>query len=240
MGSMGMSKSQKERRYGTAAATSKTSKTTAGRSAKPSAEPIRSPHVYEVGAGELAADPTRSSSTGVVVSVLCVVALALWAYYHWVILMGLSTHLANDMSAPELLPGGFSQHYLQDFALAISQDGPRDYSGVHWTTGLFTPLFVWGAFTAFTGINTERGTLRTMSWGLGLTYLMVFLGGNIALDMAVRAPDSSAALASGLVIGRWILTGGLVAVVIVVLVQVVRGKLDAFSRGELPGQQPLA
>lgn len=231
---MGMTRAQKAKKYGEDAGSAPTTPRT------PRAAPVRPVSVHEMRSGELAPEPEKGSSAGILVGVAFFVGLALWLYYHLLVLQGVSGNLAGGVTAPELLAGGFSGDHLADFARALGENGRTEYSGVHATTGLFTPLLVGLGWLLFIGLNTPQRARKWVYWAVPLLYAVVFLLGNSALDAAVAHPDnpSAAAWASGLVVARWVLLALLVLVAVLVAVSVVWRKLDDFSQGKLPGQRP--
>ena len=230
---MGMSRGQKARKYGADASASAGATSTRG-------PVVRATSVHEMRNGELAAEPTKASSAGILVGVAFFVGMALWLYYHLLVLQGVSGSLAHGVTAPELFAGGFAPERLAQFARALGPEGRTEYSGVHATTGLFTPLLTGLGWLLFTGLNTPQRARKWVYWVVVLAYATVFLAGNVALDAAVAHPEdqAAAALASGLVVARWVLFAALALVAVLVAVSVVRRKLDDFSRGRLPGQRP--
>ena len=230
---MGMSESQKARKYGA------DRPLPTGRTA-PTPEQTRGRRVHEMPPGTFAAQPEKSSSAAIVVGVALVVGVAMWAYYHFLILPGFSAQMASGLTAPELLAGGFDAGYVQRFAAALGPAGARDYSSLHASIGLFTPLFTALGWLLFCGLNTPGRTRKWLYWAVVLAYAVVFLAGNFALDAAVAHPTDLTAvrLASGLVLARWLVLAALLVITVLVVVSVFRRKLDAFARGRLPGQRP--
>lgn len=233
---MGMSKSQKARKYGT----DRPFPTPSQASTTPTPEQTRGRRVHEMPPGTFAAQPGKSSSAAIVVGVALAVGMAMWAYYHFLILPGFSAQMASGLTAPELLAGGFDAAYAQRFAAALGTDGLRDYSSLHASIGLFTPLFTALGWLLFCGLNTPGRVRKWVYWAVVLAYAVVFLAGNSALDAALAHPADLAAvrLASGLVLARWLLLAALLVIAVLVVVSVFRRKLDAFAGGRLPGQRP--
>lgn len=226
---MGMTRSQKAKKYDRGGV----------RDAAPVPEPTHTGgrRVREMPPGALAAQPAKSSSAAIVVSVAMFIGMAMWAYYHFLILPSFQTQVASGMSAPELLVGGFDAGYVRDFAAALGADGLRAYAGVHASIGVFAPLFAALGWLLFTGLNTPERGRKWVYWSVVLAYAVVFLVGNAALDSAVANPDDPAVvrLASALVLTRWLLVAALLVIAAFVIVSVVRRKLDAFGR-----EQPAA
>ena len=231
---MGMTRAQKVKKYGESEGSTPTAPR---RSRDPAVRPVS---VHEMRPGELAPEPGKSSSAGILVVVAFSVGVALWLYYHLLVLQGVSGALAGGVTAPELLAGGFSAEHLADFARGLGTDGRTEYEGVHATTGLLTPLLTGLGWLLFTGLNTPQRARKWVYWVVVLAYAVVFLLGNCALDSAVAHPQDTAyaAYASGLVLTRWLLFAALLLIALLVCVSVVRRKLDDFSQGRLPGQRP--
>ncbi|MDN5632301.1 hypothetical protein RGB72_07550 [Glutamicibacter protophormiae] len=231
---MGMTRAQKAKKYG------ESEGSTPAAPRRPRDPAVRPVSVHEMRPGELAPEPGKSSSAGILVGVAFFVGVALWLYYHLLVLQGVSGALAGGVTAPELLAGGFSAEHLADFARGLGTDGRTEYEGVHATTGLLTPLLTGLGWLLFTGLNTPQRARKWVYWVVVLAYAVVFLLGNSALDAAVAQPQdtAAAAYASGLVLARWILFAALLLIAVLVCVSVVRRKFDDFSRGRLPGQRP--
>lgn len=231
---MGMTRAQKARKYGDTTGAAPAG-STSSRGAR-----VRPVSVHEMRDGQLAAEPTKASSAGILVGVAFFVGLALWLYYHLLVLQGVSGHMAGGVTAPELLAGGFGPEHVAQFARGLGADGLTEYEGVHATTGLFAPLLTSLGWLLFTGLNTPQRARKWVYWAVVLGYAVVFVAGNSALDAAVAHPADrdAAALASALVVTRWVLFAGLVLIAVLVVVSVVRRKLSDFARGELPGQRP--
>lgn len=230
-----MSKGQKQRLYGDAAANPSPSSTSA-RASRPAPESRRD----GVGPGEWVPagrpDPQKSSS-GMVVVVLFVIAAVMFAALHaWMLpQLGSQSHVV----LPELQPFTFPRD-AAGISESMGADGRSAYSAMHWSWGLLTPVFVSLAWVAMIGRSVPRGRARWALWAAPLAYLVVFLVGNAVTDAALASPNGAAPAASAiLLILRWALLVIMIVEAIWLAVRLVRGKLDAFSRGELEGQQPL-
>ncbi len=234
MAVMGMTNSQKAKKYGKSAGSSKR----AGATAAPA--PRRGQHVHEMPNGALKAEPAKASSASIVVGAVLVIGLAIWAYYHAVVLPGFSERAAGGMGVPELQFGGFDQPYIAQFSQALGDTGLGDYTGVHATTGLFAPLLFALGLLLFFGLNTAKRAVKWLFWLVALAYALVFILGNRALEAAVASPDDTALVssASGLVFARWALLAAVIVVALIVNIMVVRRKLNDFAQGKLPGQKP--
>lgn len=231
-----MSKGQKQRLYGEAAANPAPAPARARRGPMPSTEGRGDGIGPEEWVPAGRPNPQKSSS-GMIVVVLFVVAALLFAALHaWMLpQLGSQTRVA----LPEFRPLTFPRD-----AAGISEsmgDGGRSaYSAVHWSWGLLTPLFVSLAWVAMIGRSVPRGRARWALWSAPLAYLVIFIVGNAVTDAALAAPGGAAPVASAILLTvRWALLAIMIVEAVWLAVRLVRGKFDAFSRGELEGQQPL-
>lgn len=231
---MGMSNSQKARKYGVGSAPGDASGST---SVRPSTRPVR---VRDIQRAELAPRPTDSSSPALVVGAVLGIGTALWLYYHFLVLPGFSRTMAMGLPTPEMMVGGFDTGYAQRFAGALDGEGHTAYRGAHSGVGVFAPLLLALGWLTFSGANTPQRGRKWLYWVIGLAYAVIFLVGNRVLENAVSAPGDPGlvGLASGLVIARWALLGILLIAAILISVSVFRRKLDDFAEGKLPGQRP--
>lgn len=230
---MGLSKGQKKRLYGenTQAHSPAPSSRAARSRPKAQAEPRV---ITDYSAAELAAQPEKGGGSYIFVGVAFAVTVLFLLYYYLILLPGVST--VAGVTAPELM-GSFDAEHLQALASGLGEDGIRSYQVVHRSTGLILPLIF--AFTWWNMVRASRFELLLgrLMLTLPVAYAGVFIAGGFALDQAIANPLSSAtALASLLIALRW----GLFVLCLLQLgylgVRLVRSKVDAFSRGELPGQ----
>lgn len=231
---MGMSEGQKKRRYGAAAAAN-------GASTRPRPTPSpahttpRAPGTYR--REDLAPRPGSGSSLGIIIGVLTTIAVLLFCYVTFLVLPGIGR--AYGLTLPELRITGFDREQIAAAASALGDQGREDYRWVHRSSGLLMPLFMALAWFAMLGQSVHTRAVRWALWSVPLAFAVVVLAGGHAIDAALADPtDGPVALASGLVIARWVLTAALLAQAAWMLAHLVRTKLDAFARGELPGQQP--
>lgn len=234
MNGMGMTNSQKAKKYGASSGTSGDAGSSAARPAR------RGQHVNEMPNGALRAEPGKASSAAIVVGAALIIGIALWAYYTFVVLPGFSAGAAGGMPVPEMQWSGVDQQYITQFSHALGETGQADYTGVHATTGLFAPLLFALGMVLFFGLNTPKRSLKWLFWLVALAYAVVFVVGNRALEAAVTTPEDASlvAAASGLVMARWALLAAVVVVALIVNVMIVRRKLNDFAEGKLPGQRP--
>lgn len=232
---MGMSKGQKQRLYGDRAGASawppkadSTSRRPGGQRGGPDAEGAtgRSPQ----------AEPAKKSSAGIITGVLVVVSILMVVYLHASLLprLGASAHT----TVPELDPFGFVSD-APHIARSLGDAGRNAYVAIHWSWGLISPIFLGAAWFAMVAASGIRGRRRTALWIPPLVFVVLTIAGNLTVDAALSDPAGAwPGLAAGLVVARWFLLVIMVAEAVWLAVRLVRGKLDAFSRGELEGQQP--
>lgn len=230
---MGLSKGQKKRLYGenTQVHSPAPSPPAARSRLKAQAEPRV---ITDYSAAELAAQPEKGGGSYIFVGVAFAVTALFLLYYYLILLPGIST--VAGVTAPELM-ASFDAEHLEALASGLGEEGIRSYQIVHRSTGLILPLIF--AFTWWNMVRASRFELLLgrLMLALPLAYAGVFMAGGFALDQAIANPPSSAtALASLLIALRW----GLFVLCLLQLgylaVRLVRSKVDAFSRGELPGQ----
>lgn len=225
---MGLSKGQKKRLYGEQATTQ------AAPAPKPDAQDQPGPRVItDYSRGELVATP-ESGSSYIFLGVAFVITLLFGVYYHLMLLPGVSN--AAGATAPELMTW-FTTDHLQRVATGLGVDGLREYQVLHRSTGLIFPLIF--AFTWWNMVRASKFELLVgrLMLAIPVAYAVVFIAGGFAIDMALADPlGGTAGLAALLVAARWVLLVLCLAQLAIMAVRLVRGKVDAFSRGELPGR----
>lgn len=230
MVSMGLSKGQKKRLYGeNTQAQVKTPQAT-----KPAPQAQPTPRVItDYSRGELAATP-ESGSSYIFLGVAFVVTLLFALYYHLMLLPGVSA--AAGAKVPELMVW-FTPDHLHTVASGLGVDGLQGYQILHRSTGLIFPLIF--AFTWWNMVRASKFELLAgrLMLALPVAYALVFIAGGFALDLALANPlGGTATLAALLIATRWVLFILCLAQLAIMAVRLVRGKMDAFARGELPGQ----
>lgn len=244
-GGMGMSKGQKQRIYGAGEEPSpRRSGARGGRTSGPASARASSAASRAAGAARAmngdaaAARREPRSALGVIIGVLTVIALLLFAYVYVLVLPSMGA--AYGLVVPELRFTGFGREEIARSAAALGADGRENYRLIHRSSGLLLPLFLALAWFAMIGQSLDSRRARWAMWAVPLLYAVVHLGGDAAVDAALADPASGPViLASVLVVARWVLLLTMLAQALWMLVHLVRSKVDAFSRGELPGQQPL-
>ncbi|QRZ61917.1 hypothetical protein [Rothia sp. ZJ932] len=224
---MGLSKSQKKRLYGDKAqleATTPPTRTTAKMSAADS----------RYRQGELYADPTKSSSNMYLV-VGFIVSFSLIAYnYLWVLPQ--FSHFAGN-TVPELL-FSFGRDEIEAFAGSTDPDYIAQYATYHLSAALIVPfvcLLTWTGMIFASHLSLRE---RSLHLPLPVLFAIIYGTGNLALNAALANPAGSVVgIASALISARWALFILLLAQLAYLCLRLVRGKVDAFTRGELPEQQ---
>ncbi len=181
--------------------------------------------------------PQQKSSAGVITGALLVVSVLMFVFLHAWVLPQLGA--SADVALPELRPLGFSSD-AQRIADQLGDQGLHAYSSIHWSWGLITPIFLSAAWIAMIAASGLRGGLRWLLWAPPILFMLISLAGSFTTDAALAHPAGSGpTVATALILVRW----GLLVVMIVeaawLATRLIRGKLDAFSRGELEGQQPV-
>lgn len=146
-------------------------------------------------------------------------ALFLFGYFHLLTLSQM-TQLSGGLPMPDSLIGGYDAPYIKNLAAAMDSDALGQLSYLHKTAGMLFPLIFGLAWLLLVQLNVSRRWLRWVLWLPVLLFVVVDLWENVAIDAALAAPDAgSAALASVLTVGRWVLfavscVAGLLAVLL--------------------------
>lgn len=243
---MGMSKGQKRRMYG--------SRTEAPTTPAPSGRPPTSPdraagtpqnvspsngsRANRSTAGAPVSDrPPQKSSAGVIIGALVVVSILMFVFLHAWVLPRLQA--GTGAALPEFHPLGFAAH-ADDVARDLGEQGRAAYSSVHWSWGFIAPLFAGVSWVALIAVSSVRRRQRWVLWAAPVLFAIVFVAGNVAADAALAAPGGPApGVTTVLVLARWVLIVVMIAEAVWLATRLVRGKFDAFSRGELEGQRPV-
>ncbi|NOJ61081.1 hypothetical protein [Arthrobacter sp. 260] len=156
-------------------------------------------------------------------------AVLLFGYYH-LLALGQMSQLANGLTMPDMMFGGYGAAHIADLRAAMDEDALGQLSYLHKTAGTLFPLIFGIAWLLLIQLNVDRRWLRWLLWLPPLLFAAVDLWENVAVDalLAGSAPDDGqVALASALTVARWVLlglscVGGLLAVL---LPATVRGKV---------------
>ena len=136
-----------------------------------------------------------------------VASLFLFWYLHLLTLTQM-TQLSQEMAMPDSLVGGFDAGYIGRLQAVMNGDALGQLSYVHKTAGTLFPLIFGFTWLLLIGTNVARKALRWALWALPMLFVVVRLGGNVAIDamMASSGPDAGqVALASGLTVAGWVL-----------------------------------
>ncbi|MEV7800849.1 hypothetical protein AB0O14_17305 [Microbacterium foliorum] len=221
---MGLSKGQKERLYGK----DNTHAPVDSHPTPPAARASRYP------SGQLYAEPTKSSSN-MYLYVALAVAVLLGAYNYFWLLPQFSNFAGNTV--PELM-FTFGRDHVAAFANNIGPDYLEQYKAYHRVSALVFPVLFAGTWVCFIFAAHLRAKARNLHLITPVLFALVYIIGGFVLNAAVTNPNSGAvALASLLVTLRWVLFFAMLAQLLYLAVRLVRDKVDAFSRGELPEQR---
>lgn len=162
-------------------------------------------------------------------------AVLLFGYYH-LLALGQMSQLADGLTMPDMMFGGYGAAHVADLRSAMDEDALGQLSYLHKTAGTLFPLIFGIAWLLLIQLNVDRRRLRWLLWLPPLLFAAVDLWENVAIDalLAGSAPDDGQiAVASALTVARWVLlglscVGGLLAVL---LPATVRGKVR-----ELPAE----
>lgn len=136
-----------------------------------------------------------------------VASLFLFWYLHLLTLDQL-TQLTQGLAMPDSLVGGFDPTYISRLQDVMNSDALGQLNYVHKTAGTLFPLIFGFTWLLLIGTNVARKALRWALWALPLLFVVVRLGGNVAIDamLGTQGPDAGqVAMASGLTIAGWVL-----------------------------------
>ena len=187
-----------------------------------------------------AAGPPRSNGNMLLIAAAAT-AVLLFGYYH-LLTLGQMNQLADGLTMPDMMFGGYGPGHVADLQAAMDDDALGQLSYLHKTAGTLFPLIFGVAWLLLIQLNVDRRWLRWALWAPPLLFAVVDLWENVAIDsmLAAAAPDDGqVALASALTVARWVLLGlAVVAGLLAVLLPAgVRGKLPALPadpNGALP------
>ncbi|MBG6180858.1 hypothetical protein [Arthrobacter sp. CAN_A1] len=181
--------------------------------------------------------PAAPRSNGnMVLIAAAVTAVLLFGYYH-LLSLGQMSQLADGLTMPDMMFGGYGAGYVADLQAAMDDDALSQLSYLHKTAGTLFPLIFGIAWLLLIQLNVDRRWLRWVLWTPPLLFAVVDLWENVAIDslLAAGAPDGGqVALASALTVARWALLGlSCVAGLLAVLLPAgVRGKALAPPTGQ--------
>ncbi|WP_019483849.1 hypothetical protein [Arthrobacter sp. TB 23] len=174
--------------------------------------------------------PPRSNGNMLLIAAAAT-AVLLFGYYH-LLALGQLGQLAQGLTMPDMMFGGYGPAHVADLQAAMDDDALGQLSYLHKTAGTLFPLIFGIAWLLLIQLNVDRRWLRWLLWAPPLLFAVVDLWENVAIDsmLAATAPDDGqVALASALTIARWVLLGlsAIAGLLAVLLPGSVRGKLPA-------------
>lgn len=177
-----------------------------------------------------AADPPRSNGNMILIAAAAT-AVLLFGYYH-LLALGQMGQLAEGLTMPDMMFGGYGPAHVADLQAAMDDDALGQLSYLHKTAGTLFPLIFGIAWLLLIQLNVDLRWLRWVLWAPPLLFAVVDLWENVAIDsmLAATAPDDGqVALASALTIARWVLLGlsAIAGLLAVLLPGSVRGKRPA-------------
>lgn len=232
---MGLSKGQKKRLYGenTTAEVS----TPALRQA-PTPSNARTPkRSGQYARNDFQATPESGQSTYMFAGVGLVIAVLMGAYYFGWVLPSMGSRAGTLM--PELRLW-FNAGILASTQEHLGTDLIRDYQLLHRSTGLIFPLIFAASWLGI--ISAAKLPIKTarLNKAVPILFAIIFIAGSFTLDAALANPRGSAVIPAALLIFfRWWLLVLCVLQAVWLVIRLVRGKVDDFAEGKLPGQQPL-
>lgn len=172
--------------------------------------------------------PPRSNGNMLLIAAAAT-AVLLFGYYH-LLALGQMGQLAEGLTMPDMMFGGYGPAHVADLQAAMDDDALGQLSYLHKTAGTLFPLIFGIAWLLLIQLNVDRRWLRWLLWAPPLLFAVVDLWENVAIDsmLAATAPDDGqVALASALTIARWVLLGlsAIAGLLAVLLPGSVRGKL---------------
>ncbi|MHA7274555.1 hypothetical protein ACX80Z_14115 [Arthrobacter sp. TMT4-20] len=172
--------------------------------------------------------PPRSNGNMLLIAAAAT-AVLLFGYYH-LLALGQLGQLAEGLTMPDMMFGGYGPAHVADLQAAMDDDALGQLSYLHKTAGTLFPLIFGIAWLLLIQLNVDRRWLRWLLWAPPLLFAVVDLWENVAIDsmLAATAPDDGqVALASALTIARWVLLGlsAIAGLLAVLLPGSVRGKL---------------
>lgn len=131
----------------------------------------------------------------------------LFWYFH-LLALGQMTQLADGLTMPDMMIGGYDVGYVERLRTAMDDDARGQLSYLHKTAGTLFPLIFAFAWLLLIQLNTGNRRLRWVLWSPVLLFVVVDLWENIAIDtvLAQAAPGAGdVLLASTLTVLRWVL-----------------------------------
>lgn len=153
--------------------------------------------------------PQRTQkSNGTLVLVAATVASLFLFWYLHLLTLGQMTQLADGLTMPDMLVGGYDLAYVERLRGAMDDDARGQLSYLHRTAGTLFPLIFAFAWLLLVQLNVGRRPLRWLLWTPVILFVVADLWENIAVDSMLAQPvpePGAVALASVLTMSRWIL-----------------------------------
>lgn len=227
---MGLSKGQKKRLYG--------ENTTADVTETPQVAPVQSgspKRSSQYVRNDFRATPESGQSTYMFAGVALVIAVLMGAYYFGWVLPSMGARAGTLM--PELRLW-FNAEILAETQDALGTDLIRDYQLLHRSTGLVFPLIFAASWLGMISAAKLPAKSARINKLVPILFAFIFIAGNFTLDAALANPLGGAVLpAAALIFIRWWLLVLCILQVVWLAIRLIRGKIDDFAEGKLPGQQ---
>lgn len=220
---MSLSKSQKARLYGN---------NTQAEIKKPAPSQPRPKRFADASREDMQPEPQNGTSY-MFAGVAFIISLLFFIYYHFMILPQISA-LAG-VTAPELMPW-FGFDHIFSFQQGLGVEGIEQYQYLHRSTGLVFPLIFMAAWLGMISALKYPVVEKRIMMMVPITYALVFIAGGFMIDIVVANPNGPVGLAALLVLARWVLLVLCLVQLVLMAVRLVRGKVDDFAEGRLPGQ----
>ncbi|WAP51574.1 hypothetical protein OL239_17635 [Arthrobacter sp. ATA002] len=152
--------------------------------------------------------PQQAKNNANLILIAAVATTLFMFFYLHLLVLNQMTQLADGMSMPDSLVGGYSMEYLNDLRSVMDEDALGQLSYVHKTAGTIFPLMFGFTWLLIIGLNARGRMRRWVLWAAPILFVIVDLWENVAIDAALGAETLSsgdAALASVLTVARWVL-----------------------------------
>ena len=152
--------------------------------------------------------PQQAKSNANLILIAAVATTLFMFFYLHLMVLNQMTQLADGMSMPDSLVGGYSMEYLNDLRSVMDEDALGQLSYVHKTAGTIFPLMFGFTWLLIIGLNARGRLKRWVLWAAPILFVIVDLWENVVIDAALGSEtlaSGDAALASALTIARWVL-----------------------------------
>ena len=152
--------------------------------------------------------PQQAKSNANLILIAAVATTLFMFFYLHLMVLNQMTQLADGMSMPDSLVGGYSMEYLNDLRSVMDEDALGQLSYVHKTAGTIFPLMFGFTWLLIIGLNARGRVKRWVLWAAPILFVIVDLWENVVIDAALGSQtlnSGDAALASALTLTRWVL-----------------------------------